>query len=182
MPVSLGSSQCLGPLWQGDYYPNDLPDDWRLDYYANDYSAVLLPAQVLSQGWLQEIDWPEGLKTVVEIAPEDPGREDWPLIHSRLQKLQSQGAVIVGSDRRSHTLEQAGLSIVYWHDYPEGVKLAQVSENHQIIHREIPEAADLRELRQWLERLDADREIWLFLDAAPEVLARVRVLLELMGI
>ncbi len=26
------------------YYPDDLPEDWRLGYFANDYAAVYLPA------------------------------------------------------------------------------------------------------------------------------------------
>ena len=30
--------------WLSDYYPPDLPADWRLAYYANDCGCVLLPA------------------------------------------------------------------------------------------------------------------------------------------
>ena len=29
--------------WQGTFFPDDLPDDWRLTYYANEFSAVLVP-------------------------------------------------------------------------------------------------------------------------------------------
>ncbi len=29
--------------WQGDFYPDDLPQDWRLSYYANEFSTVLVP-------------------------------------------------------------------------------------------------------------------------------------------
>ncbi len=29
--------------WQGRFYPQDLPDDWRLGYYANVFSSVLVP-------------------------------------------------------------------------------------------------------------------------------------------
>jgi len=29
--------------WQGVFFPDDLPDDWRLTYYANEFSAVLVP-------------------------------------------------------------------------------------------------------------------------------------------
>jgi len=32
------------PGWQGSYYPDDLPEDWRLAYYANDFRGVLVPA------------------------------------------------------------------------------------------------------------------------------------------
>jgi hypothetical protein len=30
--------------WLSDYYPADLPAEWRLPYYANDCGCVLLPA------------------------------------------------------------------------------------------------------------------------------------------
>jgi len=28
--------------WQGVFYPDDLPEDWRLSYYANEFSTVLV--------------------------------------------------------------------------------------------------------------------------------------------
>ncbi len=30
------------PAWQGSFYPDDLPADWRLTYYANEVPGVLL--------------------------------------------------------------------------------------------------------------------------------------------
>jgi len=27
--------------WIGTFYPDDLPEDWRLSYYANEFSVVL---------------------------------------------------------------------------------------------------------------------------------------------
>jgi hypothetical protein len=29
--------------WVGEYYPDDLPRDWRFGYYSNDYRSVLVP-------------------------------------------------------------------------------------------------------------------------------------------
>ncbi len=29
--------------WQGSFYPDDLPEDWRLSYYANEFTTVLVP-------------------------------------------------------------------------------------------------------------------------------------------
>lgn len=31
------------PHWQGSFFPDDLPEDWRLSYYANEVSSVLVP-------------------------------------------------------------------------------------------------------------------------------------------
>jgi len=30
--------------WQGTFYPDDLPEDWRLSYYSNEFSAAVVPA------------------------------------------------------------------------------------------------------------------------------------------
>lgn len=30
--------------WYGEFYPEDLPEDWRLSYFANAFQSVLVPA------------------------------------------------------------------------------------------------------------------------------------------
>lgn len=55
--------------WVGGFYPDDLPDDWRLGYYSNRLRAVLVPAGIW-QGqpefdtWLEDID--PGFRLVLE--------------------------------------------------------------------------------------------------------------------
>lgn len=29
--------------WRGNFYPEDLPDDWRLSYYSNEFHAIVVP-------------------------------------------------------------------------------------------------------------------------------------------
>ena len=50
------------PAWSGDYYPRDLPAEWRLAYYANDFSLLLVPqarwvgaAPELGRAWCDEV-------------------------------------------------------------------------------------------------------------------------------
>ena len=31
------------PAWNQEFYPDDLPEDWRLSYYANEFPVVLVP-------------------------------------------------------------------------------------------------------------------------------------------
>ena len=38
----LGTAGLAPADWAGSYYPDDLPEDWRLGYYANDCDCVLL--------------------------------------------------------------------------------------------------------------------------------------------
>ena len=62
------------PDWQGTYFPEDLPADWRLSYYANEFSTVLVDvARVLGpDGPDWEADTPESFRVVVR----DDGASD----------------------------------------------------------------------------------------------------------
>ncbi len=51
--------------WQGSYYPEDMPEEWRLDFYANHYQAVLVP----EKSWMQWTD--EGVEEAVDSVEED---------------------------------------------------------------------------------------------------------------
>lgn len=58
--------------WQAAFYPDGLPEDWRLAYYANEFRCVLLP----SDYWLDEpapvlqelAERPEGLQLFFELS------------------------------------------------------------------------------------------------------------------
>ena len=39
----LGSFGWEHAQWAGGFYPDDLPEDWRLTYYANEFGCVLVP-------------------------------------------------------------------------------------------------------------------------------------------
>lgn len=68
-----------GALWS-PCYPDDLPDEWRLDYYANQYTSIIVPrpqwqgqqADELAL-WLEET--PEGFRFFWEVSePQDAQR------------------------------------------------------------------------------------------------------------
>lgn len=50
------------PAWLEAYYPDDLPEDWRLDYYANEFGCVVVPSDIWTsaeeesiQQWLEDV-------------------------------------------------------------------------------------------------------------------------------
>ncbi len=43
------------PAWTGGFYPDDLPDDWRLAYYANEFRAVIVPWERASRCTEEEV-------------------------------------------------------------------------------------------------------------------------------
>jgi hypothetical protein len=60
--------------WQGQFYPDDLPADWRLSYYANEFSVVLVPFSVWTADecakcvtWHDDV--PESFRFVLDITP-----------------------------------------------------------------------------------------------------------------
>ena len=96
-PPESGSGAPAGPqigardweyeAWEGLFYPEDLPGEWRLAYYANEFRCVLVSADRLGQadpadvrGWLAEV--PDDFAFLAEVTlpagerPRDPGG-DW---------------------------------------------------------------------------------------------------------
>jgi len=53
--------------WGGEFYPDDLPEDWRFSFYSNDFQTVLVPSGYLVQFSVDE--WEEWI--------EDTSREFW---------------------------------------------------------------------------------------------------------
>ena len=60
------------PSWQGNFYPDDLPEDWQLSYYSNEFSAVVVPASewvgldyVEFERWVEDV--PERFLFYLEI-------------------------------------------------------------------------------------------------------------------
>lgn len=42
--------------WAGAFYPDDLPDDWRLSYYSNEFDTVLVPVNGFDSVTSQEVE------------------------------------------------------------------------------------------------------------------------------
>jgi Protein of unknown function DUF72 len=42
--INVGAYGWLHPHWENNFYPEDLPADWRLGYYSNEFNTVLVPA------------------------------------------------------------------------------------------------------------------------------------------
>ncbi len=57
----LGSVGWVHPEWQGDFYPEDMPEDWQLAFYNSQFRCVYLPfeqwrksSDAEIKNWLQE--------------------------------------------------------------------------------------------------------------------------------
>jgi len=65
------------PQWSGTFYPEDMPEDWRLDFYCNEFRAIVIPAQKWSEGDRSRMqEWASGLgedtRVYLELPPDRP--------------------------------------------------------------------------------------------------------------
>ncbi|MCB1756200.1 MAG: hypothetical protein KDJ38_11790 [Gammaproteobacteria bacterium] len=75
--ITVATRGICNPAWNGSYYPEDLPADWKLVYFANDFSACLLTTRDLHElavgGEDFFSDLPEGFRIFLE-----PGAQPLP--------------------------------------------------------------------------------------------------------
>lgn len=53
--VHIGTIGWNFPAWDQGYFPNDIPEDWKLAFYANDFSAVALPESLWAGESLESV-------------------------------------------------------------------------------------------------------------------------------
>lgn len=77
--TAVGALDWRHPHWDGSYYPDDLPADWRLAYYANDFTCVLLSEAAWRMA--DEVEWgewrdevPPGFRFLLELDAGAPDR------------------------------------------------------------------------------------------------------------
>lgn len=131
--------------WLEAYYPDDLPEDWRLDYYANEFGCVILPAEVwmsadedVIEQWLEDVE--EDFMFFLEL-PGQPGdvaarlsafagrcagailhqgkAEDWQAMLGNIPLLQSEDA----TDLKCYHLAGQAEPILVWLQAAAGEKI-----------------------------------------------------------
>ena len=69
--------------WRGDFYPDDLPDDWELGFYSNEFRVVLVPSDTdlsSAQDWLEDSE--EQMQFIFEIEV-----SDWDAAQARFEQV-----------------------------------------------------------------------------------------------
>ena len=90
--IRVGSRGWNFDQWGGDFYPDDLPEDWRFSYYSNEFQAMLVPMNYLKQFSLD--DWREWIDDTskdywffVEISESDTWEDIEPYLQVFSDKL-----------------------------------------------------------------------------------------------
>jgi len=89
--------------WSGQFYPEDLPEEWKFVYYSNQFRTVLVPTELFCQSELADIeDWVENcndeFRFYIEVLP----TTNWEQIKPKIDCLNQQLAgIVIRSDSGS---------------------------------------------------------------------------------
>ncbi|MGV6859214.1 MAG: hypothetical protein ACWA5X_09585 [bacterium] len=199
MAIRIGGVDVLGGVWS-DWYPDDLPRDWRLDYYANEFSVMLFSPLSFRGGWalgVSEVDtleWPEHLQVIVAWDETCLGGEvferfcahvrdngltvaSWVYLPGSADSPPQMGGRLKGGAQLavpSETLMASGVTMLW--SAGEG--------SARVLYLYASPEASLRDLREAFEGLSPELqgEEMVILQADPKVLGDVRLMLEMIGV
>ncbi len=154
MHITLGVYDPFARTWLEGFYPDDLPEDWRLDYLANAYRAFALPA---SRRTLVAAALPAGLEAFLVA--------DAPL---PAEMVSGWKALVTLPDAQSQPMQRVTLQ--------GGVEWVLLRPGEPLNLREIRASVERLEAE-----LSPQARVYLMIEAPPAALEQVRVMLELMG-
>ncbi|MFZ5467121.1 MAG: hypothetical protein ACOZAI_07635 [Pseudomonadota bacterium] len=113
--IALGCFDWRHAAWQGGFYPDDLPAEWRLTFYANEFDALGLEAAAWLEPSLDELGgWVADTREGFRIYPELPARAV-PDLEARLKALGPRlGATLAGEGCSPELIELAGRFAPVW--------------------------------------------------------------------
>lgn len=164
------------------FYPEDLPEDWRLSFYANEFETACIDADWILDnraGWANLV---EDLDDRFCLAIGIEHDQQWHRLHD-VTEIPDQVDMLIldvtGSNHVATDLQLIHRSDCWSPEQPSASRLAV-----------LPSSATLKQYRQWIDQwmgigTDAEQEVrWLWLDGTKtsyRQLAELRSLIELMG-
>lgn len=109
------------PEWEGSFYPEDLPEDWRLDFYCNEFHAIVVPSSV----WAGEHSagprqWASGLGEQTRVYLELPEQIPPERLAAVRKALSGRFAGLVAEARPQGVPVAAGAPVGIWgHGAPD---------------------------------------------------------------
>jgi len=189
--IALGCFDWRHAAWEGGFYPDDLPAEWRLTFYANEFDALGLAAEAWLAPSLEELaGWVKDTREGFRLYPELPARRV-PDLEARLQALGPRlGATLAGEGCPPEIIALAGRFAPVWaqatleglppvaHDLVEALEPGRAP----LVVLDSPRV-DLRAARRAMEVLGPRDGIILLRDAgtALESLQGLRTLRDLLG-
>ena len=190
--VVVGARGWLHERWMESFYPEDIPEDWRLGFYANEFNTLLVP-------------WSQWRESVAELEEElDDTADDFHLyleLPSQFQSLPTHlsgikehvtGLVSVEKDADRWQVEAADLNISLLtqvddkNDFFQRFAVIDSVGKVELVLFESTKIDDLAMMREQLEIALKGTELrldFIFTDEVPdmEAMQNTRMIAELMG-
>lgn len=184
--VKVGAVGWLHKQWDQNYYPEDIPREWKLDYYANELSCVLLLPEFWLNAAVDDIEeWTESLDTDFCFCIKWPDTVvDKQLLYSQLTRFTSSAQVwLLAEDDVGMDLPE-NTSCLLNFEHPLGNYWR--NDDKALFQFDIT-GLDKRAQRQYADALVADSNekptLCVILDAdGQQDIVDFRIMLELMGI
>ena len=190
--VVVGARGWLHQHWMESFYPEDIPEEWRLGYYANEFNTLLVPWSEWSES-VEELE--EGLEDTADdfhLYLELPSKQQE--IPAHLARIQDRvtGVLCSESEREKWQVEIADYNIqllsalIEDNDVFQRVVTSPDDNHHGLVLMSGAKIDDLSMMREQLDmalqnavkRLDI-----IFIDEKPdmEAMQNTRMIAELMG-
>jgi len=107
------------PEWDGVFYPEDMPGEWRLDFYCNEFRAIVIPAEKWAGSDCDPLDeWVGALgddtRVYLELPPEPPASR----VREAVAAMTGRVAGFVGRAPSRVSPEQLGAPVGIWSRQP----------------------------------------------------------------
>jgi hypothetical protein len=199
--ISVGVFDWVNFPSQAEFYPDDLPEEWRLVYFSNEFNSACVKLAGLETNLQLLCEWVEDLPTSFELCLYVEHIGQISMIQTLLQQEGCQIDALISDPQEDYNLLQkpelqsllsSSTAVCppsiceYRHIWtPEN----RVTENNRFAI--IPVADNMRQNRQWIEQWLKDTEssshpesksLWLSgAHASYQQLSEIRTLIELMG-
>ena len=202
--VHIGTIHWDHKKWNDSYYPDDIPDEWKLAFYANDFSAIVLPENLWRTAeiealaeYLEDLDEQFAVYCLLETGCLD--EQEIAAVKSLLDPyfrgfIVKQSQLSTGKDNYlddciyplADGVGNSNSGTRYWAELP-------ISTQQPLEVLFVSREADLKKLRQYFEQvrqqLEHGKEVLIAVtpadsEPAPDIefLQQLRTLLELMAI
>lgn len=177
--------------WGKAFYPDDLPEDWRISYYGNEFKTVLLTAQDWLQTGTQASHWrsdlPADFSFYVEITPDLLRANHWALVQTAIETLVAQVKGILLPVECVAALPANWRGQFPLHRLTSGQLLATMPEEAEaqvgvLRANSLLSPQVLRSTFEHLQQYTAHKDVLLFVDAPWATVGQMRLMQQLYGV
>ncbi len=194
--ISVGVFDWINFPKQQGFYPDDIPEDWKLAFYSNEFNTVCLSLPELGSQTALLSEWITDLPEEFELGLYIEHSTQIPIIQSLMQNDDCRiSALIVDQSAGNNLLHKENLQTVLSAELEickfDDVWTPSHSSTRNARFAILPMAENIRQYREWIEQwlsgselapLVEHKTLWLQgADTSYQQLTEIRTLTELMG-